>query len=95
VQRLGWLLTLVHWTIIVHLAIEVVYAGYMVFAVLRPPGVAGPLGAAAASVPLELMVPRRLYALEHWVAFVGLALYLALTEVLPRRLAALRAPESR
>ncbi len=85
-RRLGWLLTLVHWAIIAHLAIEVVYAGYMVFAVLRPPGVSGPLGAAAATVPLELMVPRRLYALEHWVAFVGLALYLAVTEILPRRL---------
>ncbi len=33
---------------------------------------------------MELLAKRRLYALEFWVAFSGFAIYLALTELLPR-----------
>ena len=32
----------------------------------------------------ELMVTRRLYAIEFWIATAGLAIYLALTEIGPR-----------
>lgn len=32
-----------------------------------------------------MMVVRRLYAVETWIAVVGLSLYLALAEILPAR----------
>jgi hypothetical protein len=31
-----------------------------------------------------MMVTRRLYAAEFWIAFAGLAVYLAITEIKPR-----------
>ena len=78
------LLLLVHWAIILNFAFEIAYGGYMVFVVVRPEGVSGPLMAAATSVPFEMMVTRRLYAIEVWIATAGLAVYLALTEIGPR-----------
>ena len=86
-MRLPLPLRLLHYAIIANLAIEFAYASYMIFFVVRPPGLIGPLHAAAASVPFELMVTRRLYAAEAWIAFAGLAIYLGVTEILPRRLA--------
>jgi hypothetical protein len=50
------------------------------------PGTSGPLWTAAKSVPFELMMTRRLYASETWIAITGLSLYVAITEFLPRRL---------
>ena len=79
---------LIHWLIILHFLIEVAYCAYMVFFVLRPEGISGPLGARALSIPHELMVTRRLYAIECWVATAGLVIYLALTE--PRLSAGLK-----
>jgi hypothetical protein len=79
-----WLLLALHWAIILNFAFEMVYAGYMVFAVIRPEGVSGPLMSAARDVPFEMMVTRRLYAIEFWIATAGLAIYLALTEIGPR-----------
>ena len=38
------------------------------------------------------MVTRRLYAIEFWISTAGLALYLAVTEYLPRLLPQLLAP---
>ena len=73
-----------HWAIIVNFVIEIAYAGYVVFAVLAPPGHSGPLFEKALEIPHELMVTRRLYALEFWLAMAGLAIYLALTEIGPR-----------
>jgi len=77
-----WLL--IHIGIIISLIIQVTYSGYQVFVTLQPAGVEGPMGAAAVSLPFEAMVVRRLYALEGWVAFIGLAVYLAITEIYPR-----------
>jgi hypothetical protein len=73
-----------HWVIIANFALQMFYAGYMVFVVIRPEGVSGPLWAAAKSMPFEMMVTRRLYAIEFWIATVGLCIYLALTEIGPR-----------
>ncbi len=73
-----------HVVIIAHFAFQLAYSGYMVFFVLRPEGIDGPLFAAALEIPHELMVTRRLYAIEHWIAAAGLAVYLALTEIGPR-----------
>ena len=78
------LLRVVHWPIIANFVFQVGYAGYMVFAVVKPEHTEGPLFAAALTMPFELMVTRRLYASEFWVAFSGLAIYLALTEIGPR-----------
>ncbi len=82
VKRL--LLLVVHWAIIVNFVVQIGYAAYMVFGVLKPPGIDGPLYEAALTIPHELMVTRRLYAIEFWIAMVGLAIYLALTEIGPR-----------
>ncbi|MCA9546964.1 MAG: hypothetical protein KC613_21325 [Myxococcales bacterium] len=79
-----WLLRGLHWAIILNFAFEMAYAGYMVFAVIKPEGHSGPLLAAAKTMPFELMVTRRLYAIEFWIATAGLAIYLALTEIGPR-----------
>ncbi|GAB4308933.1 MAG: hypothetical protein Kow0069_07590 [Promethearchaeota archaeon] len=88
-KRVAWLL--VHGAIIAHFVAGFLYAGWMVFA-LAPEGHVGPLFGAAADVDLELFLKRRLYALESWLIFVGLVVYLALTEVLPRKLRATAAP---
>lgn len=84
-QRLpGWL-RVVHWAIIVNLLGQWLYGGWQVFVVLQPEGTIGPMFGNAVSLPYELMVARRMYALEAWVAFLGLAVYLGVTEILPRR----------
>ena len=74
----------VHWVIIVHFALEIAYTGYMIFSVLQPESGGGPLMGRALDLPFELMVTRRLYAIECWIATAGLAIYLAITEVGPR-----------
>ncbi len=90
-----WLLLGVHWAIIVNFVIEIAYAGYVVFSVLKPAGHSGPLFEKALEIPHELMVTRRLYAIEFWIAMAGLAIYLALTEIGPRLRAAKQAPGER
>jgi hypothetical protein len=82
-RRLPLLWRLVHWAIVLNLLFEFLYAGYQVFVVYAPEG-GGVLGARAREMPLELMVPRRLYAIEAWLAFGALAIYLAITEIGPR-----------
>lgn len=82
VKRIG--LLVVHWAIIVNFVFEIAYAGYMIFSVLKPAGQSGPLFEKALEIPHELMVTRRLYAIEFWIAMAGLAIYLALTEIGPR-----------
>ena len=80
-----WPLRALHALIIVHFLVEMAYTGWLVMVVLRPEGgPAGPLMAAAADIPMDLLVKRRLYAIEHWVATGGLVIYLALTEIAPR-----------
>ena len=74
-----------HWALIIFLGHECLYAGYMVFFVLRPEGSVGPLLSQALTIPFELMVTRRLYALEAWVTGGMLVLYLGITEIYPRR----------
>lgn len=78
-----WIIRVLHWAIIVNFVFQIAYAAYMVFVVMRPEGVTGPLMEAALTIPHELMVTRRLYAIEFWIAMVGLAIYLAITEIGP------------
>ena len=77
----GW--RLLHAFIILNLLVQVFYGAYMVFFVVTGEG-SGPLWGQALEMPFEKMVTRRLYALETWVAIVGLSIYLGLTEILPR-----------
>ena len=78
------LLLTVHWVIILNFIIEIAYAGYMVFTVLRPESGGGPLFEKALTLPFEHMTTRRLYAIECWIAIAGLSIYLAITEIGPR-----------
>lgn len=87
-----WILPILHYGIIINFALEIGYAGYMVFVVIAPEG-GGPLMDRALTFPFEQMVTRRLYALECWVAIAGLSIYLAITEIAPRQ-KALRTPQS-
>ena len=84
---MGWGWRLIHWLIILNLVLEIVYASAMVFFVIAPDG-GGPLGARALDMPFEMMVTRRLYAVEAWIAIGALSIYLGLTEIAPRRRAA-------
>jgi len=81
----GLVWRILHWVIIANLAAEFLYAGWVVLVVLAPPGgAAGPLGSAARDVPMDLLLRRRLYAIEAWIAFGALAIYLGVTEIGPR-----------
>lgn len=73
-----------HVVIIGNLVAQIFYIGWQVFVVFRLPGHIGPAFGAALEMPFEQMVTRRLYAIEGWMAFLGLAFYLAITEMLPR-----------
>lgn len=73
-----------HWLIIVNFLAEIVYGFYMVFFVVG--GSHYPLWMRAVETPIEIILKRRLYAIEVWIAITGLTIYLALTEFLPRKL---------
>lgn len=81
----------VHWLIIGNLLAQMFYIGWQVFVVLQPPGRVGPAFGSALELPFETMVVRRMYAMEGWFAFLALAIYLGITEILPRTLADRRA----
>ncbi|MDF1520834.1 MAG: hypothetical protein RQ728_10090 [Brevefilum sp.] len=70
-----------HWFIIFIFILEIGYGLYMVFFVVG--GSRWPLMARAVETPIEIILKRRLYAIETWIAIAGLAVYLALTEFLP------------
>jgi hypothetical protein len=64
---------------VVNFVVEIFYGMYQTFFVLLPPGGSpGPLFNSAQEVSFELMVSRRLYAIETWIAIAGLAIYLAI-----------------
>jgi len=74
----------VHWTIVVTLLLQALYCGFQVFVSMQPEGLSGPMWRHAADLPFEWMVVRRMYAIEGWVAFGALAIYLGVTELRPR-----------
>jgi hypothetical protein len=78
-------LLVIHYAIIANLAVQCCYGTFQIFWVLQPPGTFGPMFGHATEIPFELMVARRMYAIESWIAFLGLSLYFGVTEVLPRR----------
>jgi hypothetical protein len=86
-QSTRWTLCwkLFHAFIIGLLSYQVAYSVFVVFVVLAPDGQLGQLGALADGLTLEQMMPRRLYAIEGWMAGCTLVLYLTFTEILPRK----------
>ena len=88
-QLPGWI-RVMHWSILFFFVSQLFYATWQVFVVLQPEGHVGPAFGAAATIPYEQMVVRRLYAIEGWVSFLGMSAYLGITEILPRRQGASR-----
>ena len=72
---------IVHWFIILLFITQIFYGFYMVFFVVG--GTRYPLMKRAIETPVEVILKRRLYAIETWIAVTGLAVYIALTEFLP------------
>lgn len=73
---------LVHWMIILNFLLQIGYSGWKAFT-LNPSGRPIILFGAAKTMPFEMMVVRRLYAIETWIAIAGLSIYLAITEIAP------------
>ncbi len=73
---------ILHWFIIINFVLGIGYGFFMVFFVVG--GGRYPLWMRAVDIPVEVILKRRLYAIEAWVATAGLAVYLALTELVPR-----------
>jgi hypothetical protein len=87
-HKLPRFLRILHWVIIVNFLLNIVYGGLQVFVALAPEGSSGlPLFGAARTMDPNLMMARRMYAIEVWISVAGLCVYLALTEYLPRLLA--------
>lgn len=74
----------IHTLVIINFILEILYSFYMVFFVIG--GGKWPLFRKAVGTPVEVILKRRLYAIEAWVAIGGLCLYIAITELLPQRL---------
>ena len=69
-----------HYLIYLVLSTGFLSAIYMVYVVYRPEGGGmAPLWGAARKMPHDLLVQRRLYAIEAWLCFGFLAVYFALT----------------
>ena len=73
-----------HILIILVFLIQIAYGLYMVFFVIG--GSRWPLFAKAVNTPVEVILKRRLYSLETWVAAGALTIYLAITEILPAQI---------
>lgn len=56
------------------------YAAYQLFFVFRNPVGGLVLFSSGAEIDHQLMVVRRLYALEFWLIFIGYMIYIALKE---------------
>jgi hypothetical protein len=74
----------IHHLIILNFLVEIIYSFYMVFYVIG--GGHWPLLRKAAQEPIEIILKRRLYAIEAWVAIGALCVYVALTIYLPQLL---------
>ncbi|MHA1846365.1 MAG: hypothetical protein ACTSYS_06890 [Promethearchaeota archaeon] len=74
-KKITW--KIIHWFIIINFLLEIGYGAFQIFFVLNN-GSFGPLFGSAQEITFELMVTRRLYAIETWIATTGLAIYIAL-----------------
>jgi hypothetical protein len=71
----------IHRLIILNFLVEISYSIFMVFFVIG--GGKWPLLRRAVETPVEVILKRRLYAIEAWIAIGALAIYLAITVFLP------------
>ena len=78
------ILYLIHYGIIVWIFLTVLNSAYQISFVYTVPGHSWPLMGESSGLDYETMMIRRAYAIEAWVAMVGLAIYLAITEINPR-----------
>jgi len=74
----------IHWIVIINFVAEILYSSYMVFFVVGGGG--WPLFKRAVETPIEVILKRRLYSVESWIATAGLCIYLAITEVIPKKI---------
>lgn len=88
-MKVNWWRVL-HWGIIIFFLQAALYAAYMLFFVV---GGGGPLFHRAVDIPTETIFVRRLYAYEFYLNTAGLAIYLGITEIIPKKLAQLRKRE--
>ncbi|TVR00363.1 MAG: hypothetical protein EA398_11510 [Deltaproteobacteria bacterium] len=72
-----------HRLILATFTLGLAYTAWMVFFILAPDA-PGPLLGRATETSADLMMARRLYAIEGWITFAGFCIYLAVTEVVPR-----------
>jgi hypothetical protein len=85
-HRIPLALRILHFVLLANFATNSLYCVYQLFVVLAPDGHVGPLWGAAADLSTDLVVKRRLYAIEFWVTIGAGSVYLAITEWLPRAL---------
>jgi hypothetical protein len=77
-KKILWLIF--HWLIIISFVTQIVYGAVQTFFILVPEdGLPGPLLGRSIDIPHELLVARRLYAIETWIAITGLVIYLAIS----------------
>ncbi len=69
---------ILHIVIIINFILQILYGAYQVFIINTYGGNSGILFRSATTVPREEMTIRRLYAIETWIAIVGLSVYLAI-----------------
>jgi hypothetical protein len=74
----------IHYLIIINFLVEIAYSITMVFFIVG--GGKWPLLRKAVETPVEIILKRRLYAIEAWIAIGALAVYLGLTVFLPQKL---------
>lgn len=79
---------LIHYLIILNFLVEIIYSIVMVFFIIG--GGKWPLLRRAVETPIEIILKRRLYAIEAWIAIGALCIYLALTVYLPQLLGDIR-----
>ena len=82
--QMNWKLC-IHWMIKIILAIQCIYAGWMVFQIKdNQNDVNAPLIFVqnwVNDMSIETIFKRRLYAYEFWICFIGLILYLSQTDL--------------
>jgi hypothetical protein len=77
-----WTWRVINYLILTNFLVEIIYSVVMVFFVIG--GGKWPLLRKAVETPIEIILKRRLYAIEAWIAIGALSIYLAITVYLPR-----------
>lgn len=73
-KSIGW--KIFHIGIITIFSLQIIYCLYVFFVVLNTGNFI--LFNAAASLDMDLLIKRRLYAIELWISIIGLVIYLAI-----------------